>query len=75
MPEGSSASERMTASPRKMCVPGVHACAIAGVSINASSTARAILPEEAARGDARTIRSGLDTDALTLPTNSFPEIV
>src|SRR5438876_290615 len=72
---GSSASERMTASPRKMCVPGVHACAIAGVSISASSTASAILPAETARGDARTIWSGLNPDALTLPTDSFPEIV
>jgi len=52
------------ASPRKMCVPGVHACAIAGVSISASSTASAILPAETARGD-----------ALTLPTDRFPEIV
>src|SRR5450759_5730888 len=75
MLEGRSASERMTASPRKMCVPGVHACATAGVSTSASSTATATRAAETARGDARTIPSDLDPDALTLPPDCFSEIV
>src|SRR5450759_4894446 len=75
MLEGRSASERMTASPRKMCVPGVQACAMAGVSTSASSTASAIRPAETARGEARTIPSDLDPDALTLPPDCFSEIV
>ena len=35
---GRTASDRMTASPRKTCVPGVHACAAPGVSAMAITT-------------------------------------
>src|SRR5688500_11697496 len=65
----------MTASPRKMCVPGVHACATAGVSTSASSTARPMAPAESARVEARVIAPRLDPDSLTLPANCFPKIV
>src|SRR5467141_1554158 len=68
MLEGRSASERMTASPRKMCVPGVQACAIAGVSTSASRTASAMRPDDL-------IPCGLDADALALPPDCFAEIV
>src|SRR5678809_374931 len=34
---GSKLMDRMTASPRKTCVPGVHACATAGATISAST--------------------------------------
>lgn len=68
MLEGRSESERMTASPRKMCVPGVQACAMAGVNTSASSTASAIRPSR------RTTRD-LDPDALTLSPDCFSEIV
>src|SRR6476660_7641193 len=76
MLEGRSVSERMTASPRKMCVPGVHACATAGVSTSASNTASAIAPAETARGEARiTVVPRLDPDPLALPANRFTEVV
>ncbi len=48
---------------------------MAGVSTSASKTASAIRPAVAARGDARTIPSDLNADALTLPPNRFSEIV
>src|ERR1700682_2457192 len=74
MLDGSSGSERITASPRKMWVPGVHACATAGVSISASRTASARQPPDTARGVERRIWPALDPDALTLPANGFPKI-
>src|SRR5258706_3121521 len=75
MLEGRSASDRMIASPRKICVPGVQACATAGVSTSASSTATATRAAGTARDDARTIPVDLDSDALTLPPDCFSEIV
>src|SRR3954468_22458336 len=74
MLEGSRESERITASPRKMCVPGVHACATEGVSITSSNAASNALPTEAARDEARDIPRALNADALTLPAYRFPEI-
>src|SRR6267154_4924734 len=68
MLEGRSASERITASPRKMCVPGVQACAIAGVSTSASRTASAMRPDDL-------IPCVLDADALALPPDCFAKIV
>lgn len=58
-----------------MCVPGVHACATAGVRTSASNTARAIAPAETARGEARITVRRLNPDPLALPANRFPEIV
>src|SRR3954469_22651302 len=75
MLDGRSGSERITASPRKMCVPGVQACATAGVSISASTTASARVPAEAARDVARPIDRALDPDTLALPTNGFAKVV
>src|SRR5213082_1298379 len=75
MLEGRSASERMTASPRKICVPGVHACATAGARTSASRIASATRPAETARGDARTMSGGLDPDSLALTADRFAEIV
>src|SRR6202163_1553568 len=75
MLEGRRASDRMIASPRKMCVPGVQACATAGVSTSASSTATATRAADTARDDPRTIPLDLDSDALTLPPDCFSEIV
>src|SRR6188508_744797 len=73
MLEGRSASERITASPRKMCVPGVQACATDGVSTSRRRTTSATLPADAARECARTRRL-LNADALTLGAYSFAEI-
>src|SRR6266480_4872507 len=73
--EGSSASDRMIASPRKMCVPGVQAWATAGVNTSASNTASATRPAENARDEARGIPRALDPDALTLPPHCFAEVV
>src|SRR5215208_5481531 len=75
MPEGSSESDRIKASPRKIWVPGVQACATAGISTSARSTASATLPAVSARDEARGILRPLDPDALTLPPYRFPEIV
>src|SRR2546423_1488525 len=75
MLEGRSASDRNIASPRKMCVPGVQACATAGVSTSANSTARPTRLAENARDEARGIACALDPDALTLPTDCFAEVV
>src|SRR3954464_4360897 len=75
MLDGRSGSERITASPRKMCVPGVQAWATAGVSTNANSTASARPPAEAGRDVARRIECALDPDPLALPTNGFAKIV
>src|SRR6478609_6310778 len=75
MLEGSNARDRITASPRKMWVPGVHAYATAGARISASTTAIPTRHAETARGDARTIDGDLDPDALTLPTDRFAQIV
>ena len=58
-----------------MCVPGVQACATAGVRTSASNTARAMAPAETARGEARVIPPRLDPDPLALPANRFPKIV
>src|ERR1700694_2533028 len=74
MLDGRSGSERITASPRKMCVPGVHACATAGVSISASRTASASQPADTTRGVKRRIAPALDPDALTLPANGLSKI-
>src|SRR5258705_2625391 len=65
----------MIASPRKMCVPGVQACAMAGVSTSASNTARAMAPAETARGEARVTVARLNPDPLALPANRFSQIV
>ena len=73
MLEGSSASERITASPRKMCVPGVQACATDGVSTSRRRTTSATLPAVSARECTRTRRL-LNADALTLSAYSFAEI-
>lgn len=75
MPDGRRGSERMIASPRKMCVPGVHAYASAGIRTSASNTASAIPPAGSARGEARVIGGRLDPDSLALPPNGFPKIV
>src|SRR2546423_3139764 len=75
MLDGRSVSERMTASPRKMCVPGVQARATAGVSISASNTASATAPPDTARGEARITVPRLNPDPLALPANRFPQIV
>ena len=74
MLEGRRESERITASPRKMCVPGVQAWATDGVSITSSNAASNTVPTEAARDAARDIPRALDADALTLPAYCFPEI-
>ncbi len=58
-----------------MCVPGVHACATAGVSTSASNTASPMAPAETARGEARVIAPRLNPDPLTLPANCFSEVV
>src|SRR4051812_4866002 len=75
MLDGSRARDLMTASPRNMCVPGVHACATAGVSSSASRTAAEIRPADTARVCARDMCRDLDPDALALAANSFAEIV
>src|SRR5215210_4500898 len=64
----------MTASPRKMCVPGVHACATAGVSSSASKTATAICAADTARVRARDMCGDLDPDALALTSDGFAKI-
>src|SRR6266542_1029540 len=77
---GRSANDLMTASPRKILVPGVHACAPSGTSISATRTARAIahglsrpVPRLFARG---CISVGvLDADALALTANRFAKIL
>src|SRR6478672_554548 len=73
--EGSSESDRITASPRKMCVPGVQAWATDGVSMSSSRTADSTLAAETARDEARDIPRALNADALTLPAYCFAEIV
>src|SRR5882762_6866976 len=75
MPEGSRGRERMIASPRKICVPGVQACATAGMSTSARSTASATRPAVTARGDARVTPGDLNADALALTADRFPKIV
>src|SRR6185436_2468240 len=74
MLDGSSERERITASPRKMCVPGVQAWATDGVSTSSSNTASRTLPTEAAREVARDIPGALNADALTLAADCFPKI-
>src|SRR5688572_1475750 len=73
--DGRNASDRSTASPRKMCVPGVHACAIDGVTAIAISATRAAqkIAVKGCRADSR--RPKLDPDPLPLPPNRFPEVV
>src|SRR5665647_104930 len=71
---GRSDSDRMIASPRKMCVPGVHAYAAAGVTAIAM-TATPTTHSMKTAGCLTDSRPNLDTDPLPLTANGLPEIV
>src|SRR5512140_2944580 len=71
---GRSESERMIASPRKMCVPGVHAYAAAGVTAIAM-TAMPTTHSMKTAGCLTDSRFKLDTDPLPLTANGFAEII
>src|SRR5689334_20845158 len=63
----------MTASPRKTCVPGVHACATDGARTNThkpSSATRAAVRHRERRG-----RRRLDAKALALAPNGTAQIL
>src|SRR5689334_3642825 len=69
---GRTDSERITASPRNTCVPGVHACAIAGVMAStntASAVTRRTVRAPCARG------GRLDAKTLALAPNGTPQIL
>src|SRR3954470_2439183 len=68
---GRTASERMTASPRKTCVPGVHACATAGATIRTRTATRAPAPMRRALH----ARLASDTKTLALPPNRSAEVL
>src|SRR5262245_59297483 len=64
----STASERMAASPRNTCVPGVHACATAGVSTRIASATRTSGAARAAR------RRCLDAKTLALAPHGATQV-
>src|SRR4051812_40043037 len=68
---GSTASERITASPRNTCVPGVHACATVGETMSTTAASAAMR---------RTFRHSLfgfvlDPKSFPLTTNRTPKIL
>lgn len=65
----------MTVSPRKMCVPGVHAYAVDGVAAIAISAMHATQMRKAGGCLPDSRAANLDPDPLTLPTHRFAEIV
>src|SRR4029078_11090813 len=69
--------DRMTASPRKTCVPGVHACATAGATISASTanTAPRATQPNPNRVRRVTLRpaAGLQPKTFPLATDGAPE--
>src|SRR5258705_11775238 len=71
---GRRASDRITASPRKMCVPGVQAYAGAGVAAR-RSTATHTTHSATTIGCLTDSRPGLlDPDALSLAAHRFAQI-
>ena len=75
MDAGSIPRERMTVSPRKMCVPGVHACAVDGVAAIATSAMHATHMRKMGGCLPDSREANLDPDALTLPAHRFAEII
>lgn len=76
MCDGSSESDCMIASPRKMCVPGVHASAVEGVRAIATTAIRnAAKSREPGRSGMRDPVTASNADALSLTANSLSEIV
>src|SRR6476646_7565050 len=71
---GSSWSERMTASPRKTCVPGVQACATAG-AITTSTTASQRHGGTRAARPRRAGRRTSDPKAFALSPNRAAQIL
>src|SRR6476646_5713594 len=71
---GSSWSERMTASPRKTCVPGVQACATAG-AITTSTTASQRQVGTRAAPPRRAGRRTSDPKALALSPNRAAQVL
>src|SRR5512143_4337371 len=69
---GSNTSERMTASPRKTCVPGVQACARLGVIATAMI---ATMRHWTTRPKAGVPRLASDAKALPLPPNRSAQIL
>src|SRR6185436_1023464 len=69
---GTSASERMTASPRKTCVPGVQACATAGATAMARTTNTA---QRRTLREPRAFGTALNTETLALAPHGAPEIL
>src|SRR5512138_635659 len=69
---GNAASDRMTASPRNTCVPGVQACATPGATM---SVARAMSAQRRSGrlGDRRLVVS--DPKPLSLPFDGAPQIL
>src|SRR4051812_14902924 len=69
---GSTASDRMTASPRNTCVPGVHACATAGARTSTSIATPAHAPTRRAL---HVVRLALDAKTLALPPNGTAKVL
>lgn len=65
----------MTVSPRKMCVPGVHAYASDGVAAIATSAMHATQIRKVGGCLPDSRAANLDPDPLTLPSHRFAEIV
>lgn len=73
--EGSNESDRMIASPRKMCVPGVQANAAEGVAAIARIAMHTTQMTATTGCPRDSLWVNLDTDALPLTPHGFAEVV
>src|SRR5689334_15255254 len=72
---GSSCSERITASPRNTCVPGVQACATAGAATMNTTANQTQVGTRPARRVRRADFGTSDSKALALPPNRPAQIL
>src|SRR5690348_16882982 len=78
MAPGNKSSERMTASPRNTCVPGVQAYAAVGSRTSTAAARTSINPIEPRRVVAVCARvggRGLDAESLPLSTQGATQVV
>src|ERR1041385_4258000 len=75
MPGGRNCSDRMTASPRKTCVPGVHACATAGATTTRTAASQRLLGTRRARRPRRARRAMLHSKPLALSPDGTAEVL